>query len=277
MQQIINSLSVGAVYALVTVGYAMVFSVLRMINFAHTDMMMLGAYAGLVTAQLGGNSLLQFLVAVAVGAGISALVERFIYRRMYGAPPIKLMTSAIGVSVVLQYLVMLIFTAQPRAYPADEFSNSLILFGTKTTELRLFGIVLSAVLFSALALLVSKTKTGLFMRATAQDRIGAMAVGIDRNRIISLTFTIGGAVAAVAGVIFGKLYLITPLMSANIGIKAFVCTVVGGDSLSGAVLGALLLSFSETAVSAFLGSGYKDAVSFVVLIVALLLGKRGAK
>ena len=277
MQQIINSLSVGAVYALVTVGYAMVFSVLRMINFAHTDMMMLGAYAGLVTAELGGNTFLQFLTAVVVGATMSALVERFVYRRMYSAPPIKLMTTAIGVSVILEYSTMMIFTAQPRAYPADKFSNALSLFGIKTTELRLFAVVLCAVLFVALALLVSKTKTGLFMRAAAQDRVGAMAVGINRNRIISLTFTIGGAAAAVAGVLFGKLYLITPLMGANIGIKAFVCTVVGGDSLSGAVLGALLLSFSETAVSVFLGSGYKDAVSFVVLIVVLLFTKRGAK
>ena len=277
MQQILNSLSVGAVYALVAVGYAMVFSVLRMINFAHTDMMMLGAYAGLVTAQLGGNAFLQFLTAATVGAVTSALVERFIYRRMYGAPPLKLMTSAIGVSVVLEYTTMMIFTAQPRAYPADEFSNGLNLFGIKTTELRLLAIALSAVLFAVLALVVSRTKTGLHMRAAAQDRIGAMAVGIDRNRIISLTFTIGGAAAAVAGVLFGKLYLITPLMGAGIGIKAFVCTVVGGDSLSGAVLGALLLSFSETAVSVFLGSGYKDAVSFVVLIPALLLTKRGEK
>ena len=140
MQQILNSLSVGAVYALVAVGYAMVFSVLRMINFAHTDMMMLGAYAGLVTAQLGGNAFLQFLTAATVGAVTSSLVERFIYRRMYGAPPLKLMTSAIGVSVVLEYTTMMIFTAQPRAYPADEFSNGLNLFGIKTTELRLLAI-----------------------------------------------------------------------------------------------------------------------------------------
>lgn len=274
MQQIINSLSVGAVYALVTVGYAMVFSVLRMINFAHTDMMMLGAYAGLVAAELGGNALVQFLTAAAVGAAMSAAVERIVYRPMYAAPPIKLMTSAIGVSVILEYSTMMLFTAQPRAYPADEFSNSLSFFGIKTTELRLFAVVLCAVLFAALAFLVSKTKTGLFMRAAAQDRVGAMAVGINRNRIISLTFTIGGAAAAVAGVLFGKLYLITPLMGANIGIKAFVCTVAGGNSLWGAVLGALLLSFSETAVSVFLGSGYKDAVSFVVLIAVLLLGKK---
>ena len=275
MQQILNSLSVGAVYALVTVGYAMVFSVLRMINFAHTDMMMLGAYAGLVTAQLGGGTLLQFLTAILAGAGMSAVVERVVYRPLYTAPPLKLMTAAIGVSVILQYSVMLFFTAQPRAYPTTDLSDAVAFWGIKTTELRLFGIAISAVLFLALALVVSKTKTGLWMRAAAQDSIGAMAVGINRNQIISLTFTIGGAAAAVAGVLFGKLYLITPLMGANIGIKAFVCTVVGGKgSLSGAVIGALLLSFSETAVSVFLGSGYKDAVSFVVLIVVLVLNKR---
>ena len=277
MQQILNTLSVGAVYALVTVGYAMVFSVLRMINFAHTDMMMLGAYTGLVTAELGGNSLLQFLTAMLVGAGMSVLVERVVYRPMYSSPPIKLMTSAIGVSVVLEYSIMLLFTAQPRAYPVDEFSNGLNFFGTKTTELRLFAIVLSAALFVALAVLVSKTRLGLHMRAAAQDRIGAMAVGIDRDKTVSLTFAIAGSAAAIAGVLFGKLYLVTPLMGSSIGIKAFVCTVVGGNNLAGAVLGALFLSFSETAVSVFLGSGYKDAVSFAVLIVALLLKERGAK
>lgn len=272
MQQILNSLSVGAVYALVTVGYAMVFSVLRMINFAHTDMMMLGAYAGLVTAQLGGGTFVQFLTAILVGAGVSAAVERTVYRPLYTATPLKLMTAAIGVSVILQYSTMLVFTAQPRAYPTTDLSDSVSFWGIKTTALYLFAIAVSAILFSVLAFVVAKTKTGLWMRAAAQDAIGAMAVGINRNRIISFTFTIGGAAAAVAGVLFGKLYLITPLMGANIGIKAFVCTVVGGKgSLSGAVLGALLLSFSETAVSVFLGSGYKDAVSFVILIVFLLL------
>ena len=275
MQQILNALSVGAVYALVTVGYAMVFSVLRMINFAHTDMMMLGAYAGLVAARLGGGTLVQFLSAILVGAGVSAAVERTVYRPLYTASPLKLMTAAIGVSVVLQYSTMLVFTAQPRAYPTTDLSESVSFWGIKTTGLHLFTIGVSAILFLVLAVVVAKTKTGLWMRAAAQDAIGAMAVGINRSRIISLTFTIGGAAAAVAGVLFGKLYLITPLMGSNIGIKAFVCTVVGGKgSLSGAVLGALLLSFSETAVSVLLGSGYKDAVSFVILIAVLLFTKR---
>ena len=276
MQQILNAFSVGAVYALVTVGYAMVFSVLRMINFAHTDMMMLGAYAGLVAARLGGGTAAQLLAAILVGAGVSAAVERAVYRPLYTASPLKLMTAAIGVSVVLQYSTMLVFTAQPRAYPTTDLSESVNFWGIKTTGLHLFTIGVSAILFLALSLVVAKTKTGLWMRAAAQDAIGAMAVGINRNKIISLTFTIGGAAAAVAGVLLGKLYLITPLMGANIGIKAFVCTVVGGKgSLSGAVLGAFLLSFSETAVSVLLGSGYKDAVSFVILIAVLIMHRRG--
>ena len=277
MQQIVNSLTVGAVYALVTVGYAMVFSVLNMINFAHTDVMMLGAYAGYLVAASGGGIFAQLLAAVLAGALTSLAVERFLYRPLYNASAMKLMTAAIAVSVILEYSVMLIFTAQPRAYPSGELSDAVLAFGVKTTELRLFAVGLSAVLFAALALVVAKTKTGLRMRAAAQDPVGALTVGINRNRIISLTFAIGGAAAAVAGVVFGNLYLITPLMGANIGIKAFVCTVVGGkDSLWGAVLGAFMLSFSETAVCIFLGSGYKDAVSFVILISALLLAKKTA-
>lgn len=275
MQQIVNSLTVGAVYALVTVGYAMVFSVLSMINFAHTDVMMVGAYAGYLVAKPGGSIVLQLIVAVLAGALTSTAVERFLYRPLHKASPLKLMTAAIAVSVILQYSVMLLFTAQPRAYPSGALSDAVSVFGIKTTELRLFAVGLSAVVFAVLALIVAKTKTGLWMRAAAQDPVGAMAVGINRNRIITITFAIGGAAAAVAGVIFGNLYLITPLMGANIGIKAFVCTVVGGkDSLWGAVLGAFLLSFSETAVCTFLGSGYKDAVSFVILIAVLLINRR---
>ena len=249
-----------------------------MINFAHTDVMMLGAYAGLMAAKAGGGIALQLAVAVLVGVAASTMIERVVYRPLYNSPSLKLMTAAIGVSVILQYSVMLIFTAQPRAYPSGEMADAISIFRIKTTELRLFAVGLSMALFALLALLVTRTRIGLHIRAAAQDKIGAMAVGINRNRIISLTFAIGGAAAAVAGVIFGNLYLITPLMGANIGIKAFVCTVLGGKgSLSGAVIGAFLLSFSETAVSTFLGSGYKDAVSFVVLLVTLLLSKRGKK
>ena len=273
MQQLVNSLTVGAVYALVTVGYSMVFSVLDMINFAHTDMMMLGAYAGYLVARSGGGLFAQIAVGMSVGAVASAVVERTVYRRLRGKAPLKTMTAAIAVSVILQYSVMMAFTAQPRAYPAGNWQVTQ-LFGAKTTSIRILAIAVSAVCFVALALLVSKTRAGLEMRATAQDPIGAMAVGIDRNKVISTTFLIGGAAAGLAGVMYGNIYLITPLMGANIGIKAFVCTVAGGKgSLWGAVLGALLLSFSETAVCTFLGSGYKDAVCFAVLIVVLLLSK----
>lgn len=271
MQQILNSLTVGAVYSLVTVGYAMVFSVLNMINFAHTDMMMLGAYAGYLVAKQGGGLFLQITVGMVVGAIMSAVVERTVYRRLYDKSPLKLMTSAIAVSVILQYSMMMLFSASPRPYPIGKLSNAVSLFGAKTTELRLFSVGLTVLVFTALALLVAKTKTGLHIRAAAQDSLGAMAVGIDRNKVISLTFLIGGAAAGLAGVMYGNMYLITPLMSGNIGIKAFVCTVAGGKgSLWGAVLGAFLLSFSETAVCTFLGSGYKDAVSFVILILFLL-------
>ncbi len=278
MQQILNSLTVGAVYSLVTVGYAMVFSVLNMINFAHTDMMMLGAYAGYLVARQGGGLFLQIVVGTTVGAVMSAVVERSVYRRLYDKSPLKLMTSAIAVSVILQYSVMMAFSASPRPYPTGQLSDAVSLFGAKTTELRLFAVGITAVVFTALAFLVAKTKTGLHIRAAAQDSLGAMAVGIDRNKVISLTFLIGGAAAGLAGVMYGNMYLITPLMSGNIGIKAFVCTVAGGKgSLWGAVLGAYLLSFSETAVCTFLGSGYKDAVSFVILIAVLLFNKRSGK
>lgn len=271
MQQIVNSLTVGAVYSLVTVGYAMVFSVLNMINFAHTDMMMLGAYAGYLVAKAGGGLFWQIAVGTLVGGVASAVVERTVYRRLYGKSPLKLMTAAISVSVILQYSVMMAFSASPRPYPMGQLSDTVSFFGAKTTEMRLFAVGITAAVFIFLAVLVARTKTGLHIRAAAQDALGAMAVGVDRNRVISLTFLIGGAAAGLAGVTYGNVYLITPLMGGNIGIKAFVCTVAGGKgSLLGAVLGAFLLSFSETAVCTFFGSGYKDAVSFVILIVCLL-------
>lgn len=271
MQQLVNSLTVGAIYALVTVGYSMVFSVLNMINFAHTDIMMLGAYAGYLVAKSGAGIFPQLLTASVMGAVASVFIERVVYRPLYNKPPLKLMTAAIAVSVILQYLMMLIFTAQPRAYPTGSLSDTVAVLGVKTTELRSFAVGFATLMFAILALLVSKTKTGLHMRAATQDPLGAEVSGINRNKIISITFSIGGVAAAMAGVIYGNLYLITPLMSGGIGIKAFVCTVAGGKgSIWGAVLGALLLSFCETAVCVFFGSGYKDAVSFVILILFLL-------
>lgn len=268
MQELFNSLTVGAIYALVTVGYAMVFSVLGMINFAHTDMMMLGGYVGYLAAGAGLPIFFQLVSASAVGAGMSVFVEKAVYRRLSG---LKLMTAGIAVSVILEYTIMLIFTAEPRAYIPLALSDTVRIAGLKTTQLRLFAVAAAVLMFTVLAFLILKTKTGLHIRAAAQDSLGAKAVGIDCGRAVSATFAIGGAAAAIAGVIYGNLYVITPLMGSTVGIKAFVCTVAGGKgSLWGAVIGALLLSVSETAVSVFLGSGYKDAVSFVILIAVLL-------
>lgn len=269
MQQLMNVLTVGAVYALAAVGYALVFSVLNMVNFAHTDVLTFGAYVGLYVSRAFGFGLFGQLAAGALaGAALGFLCERLCFRRAVG-DSLRLMTAAIGVSVVLEYGMMLCFSAQPQAYGGQERTWSL--WGMRVGENRLVAVCLAAAVFAGIAVFL-RTRRGRQVRAFSQDALGAASVGVSKDAVLDLTFALSGAAAALAGVLYGRLYVVTPLMGATIGMKAFVCTVAGGKgSLWGAVLGAYLLSAAETAVCVFLGSGAKDAVAYVVLIVALLL------
>ena len=289
MQQFINGLTQGSIYALIALGYTMVYGVLRLINFAHGDVYMLGAYFGLYTALRFGalgegnygpvSAISAFTLAMIGAAIVGILIERFAYRPLRNAPKLTLLITAIGMSMLLEYGGQMVFGAAPRGYPrlidpstfvinTDAYSLSLVQF---------IIIVVAALLMLALQFIVQKTKTGRAMRAVSLDRGAAALMGINTEVVIAVTFALGSALAAAAGVLTGIYQpTITPLIGLQVGLKAFVAAVLGGiGSLPGAMLGGLLMGFAEVVVISQGGSRYSDAIAFAILIVVLLFKPAG--
>ena len=290
MQQFINGLTQGSIYALIALGYTMVYGVLRLINFAHGDVYMLGAYFGLYAALRfggqgeGGYSVVTALAAFAVamlGAALAGIaIERFAYRPLRGAPKLTLLITAIGMSMLLEYGGQMVFGASPRGYPRLIQDRLLLDRGAWSLSLvQLLIIVVSALLMLALQFIVQKTKVGRAMRAVSLDRPAAALMGINTEIVIAVTFALGSALAAAAGVLLGIYQpAISPLIGLQVGLKAFVAAVLGGiGSIPGAMLGGLLMGFAEVAVISQVpdGSRYSDAIAFAILIVVLLFKPAG--
>ena len=288
MQQFINGLTQGSIYALIALGYTMVYGVLRLINFAHGDVYMLGAYFGLYAAlrfgAMGeGNygpvaAITAFTVAMIGAAIVGILIERFAYRPLRNAPKLTLLITAIGVSMLLEYGGQMVFGAAPRGYPRLIEDQPLIeKTGWTLTLVQCLIIVVAALLMLALQFIVQKTKTGRAMRAVSLDRGAAALMGINTEVVIAVTFALGSALAAAAGVLTGIYQpTITPLIGLQVGLKAFVAAVLGGiGSIPGAMLGGLLMGFAEVIVISQGGSRYSDAIAFAILIVVLLFKPAG--
>ena len=290
MQQFINGLTQGSIYALIALGYTMVYGVLRLINFAHGDVYMLGAYFGLYTAlrfgKLGaGNfgpvaALSAFGIAMLGAALVGILIERFAYRPLRNAPKLTLLITAIGMSMLLEYGGQMVFGSSPRGYPL--LITNTLLVDTPTWTISVVQaviIVVAALLMVALQFVVQKTKIGRAMRAVSLDRPAAALMGINTEIVIAVTFALGSALAAAAGVLTGVYQpTITPLVGLQVGLKAFVAAVLGGiGSLPGALLGGLLMGFAEVLVISQVpgGSAYSDAIAFGILIVVLLFKPAG--
>ena len=290
MQQFINGLTQGSIYALIALGYTMVYGVLRLINFAHGDVYMLGAYFGLFAAARfgtradGGFSVIAVLGAFAVAmlgaALVGVLIERFAYRPLRNAPKLTLLITAIGMSMLLEYGGQMIFTPNPQAFPA--LIEDRLLINRDTWSLgvvQVLIIVVAALLMMTLQFIVQKTKVGRAMRAVSLDRPAAALMGINTEIVIALTFALGSALAAAAGVLTGIYQpTLTPLIGLQVGLKAFVAAVLGGiGSLPGAMLGGLLMGFAEVVVISQVpgGSAYSDAIAFGILIVVLLFKPAG--
>lgn len=277
MQQLINGLSIGSVYALVALGYSLVFGVLRMINFAHCDIMTLGAYAGYFCAsylQLG--FILSTLWAVLFCSAVGIVIERWAYRPLRGIRGMPIMVVAIGLSLLLEYIVMFFFGADVRVYPPDFLGGILVIGGISLPVSRLVALVLALFLMGGLQFILHKTRQGRAMRAVADDSIAARLCGVDEKKIISLAFAIGSALAGVAGVAYGSMYLISPLMGTTPGLKAFAAAVVGGiGSIPGALLGGFALGLVETFVGAVWNTAFKDMIAFIILIVVILFKPGG--
>jgi branched-chain amino acid transport system permease protein len=284
LQQLVNGLSLGSIYALIALGYTMVYGVLRLINFAHGDVYMLGAYAGyFLSRRLRGDepSLVSALIVMIGAMGACALVgvviERFAYRPVRRASRLTLLITAIGVSLFIENGAQLVFGPDPKFFPSLAPRADFRLGHVRITSEQLTVIVVSFLLMVALRFFILKTRTGKAMRAVSFSLDAAKLMGISTDAIIAATFALGSALAAAAGVLIGmQIPKIDPLMGIVYGLKAFVAAVLGGiGNIPGAVLGGLLIGTSEVMVVGYLSSTYRDAIAFGILILVLLLRPQG--
>lgn len=279
IQQLINGVSLGSIYALIALGYTMVYGIIKLINFAHGDIYMVGAYIGFFAiAGLGLGIFPALLISMAVTAILGCVVERLAYKPLRGAPRISVLISAIGVSFLLEYVTMYFVTPTPRTFPEVFESSTAFHFGgfiINGQQILIF--MITFVLMAILTYIVQKTKTGKAMRAVSFDTETARLMGIDADRVISVTFAIGSALAAAGGVLVGVYYnSIDPLMGIMPGLKAFVAAVLGGIGvLPGAALGGLILGVIEALVAGFISSTFRDAAAFAILIFVLLVRPSG--
>lgn len=297
LQQIINGLVLGSIYALIALGYTMVYGVLGIINFAHGEVLMIGAMVSLsllglilnLTSDLPGwlTLLIVLLVTMAVCAGLSYWIERIAYRPLRNAPRLAPLISAIGMSILLQTIAMMIWSRNPMTYPQLLPAVPIDLFasGATITGKEIAIIVVALIVMAGLLFLVEKTKLGRAIRATAEQTQIAALMGVNPNRVISITFMLGGALAGLAGVMIASNYGNVHFYMGFIpGLKAFTAAVLGGiGNLKGAMLGGLLLGLIESLGAGYIGeltggvfgSNYQDIFAFLVLILVLVLRPTG--
>jgi len=280
-QQIINGISLGSMYALIAIGYTMVYGVLRLINFAHADIMMVGAFAAFYAGDSLGFSLaFASLFALVFSIIIGILTDKIAYKPLRQSPRISLLITAIGVSFLLENVVNVTFGGTPKSFSVPEFFEQVInVKGVTLTPTVIIVPIITLVLLSILLFILFKTKYGMAIRALAFDIKTVSLMGIDSNRIIMIVFIIGSGLAAVSGIFWAISYpILTPYMGVMIGLKAFAAAVLGGiGSVSGAVLGGFILGFTEVIFVAFFPElgGYKDAIAFIFLIFVLLFKPTG--
>lgn len=278
IQQLVNGISLGSIYALIALGYTMVYGIIKLINFAHGDVFMLGAFIGFYAiARWEMNFVLALVVAMVLCAVIGVIIERVAYKRLRNATRIAALITAIGVSLLIEYTVIFFRGASPEAYPTVFESSNIEVFGAQISTQSLIILSISLLLMILLQFIVHKTKIGKAMRAVSHDADAARLMGINVDNTISATFAIGSALAGAAGVIFGIYYTrIDPLMGVLPGVKAFIAAVLGGiGSIPGAMVGGLVLGVVETIVSALGYSLWRDAAAFVILILILILRPAG--
>ena len=290
VQQLINGLSLGSIYALIALGYTMVYGIVKLINFAHGDIMMMGAYAGyfvlvsLATVPGAGIVvsvpvlILAFLAAMVLCGLLSLVIERFAYRPLRNAPRLNSLITAIAVELILQNTMRVLpfVGPDPRQFPTMATKN--FAFGPiSISNIQLIVIFSSAVLMIALNYVVNMTKTGKAMQAVSYDMQAASLMGISVNKTIAITFVIGSVLAGAGGVLYATAYpQIDPVMGYMPGLKAFIAAVLGGiGSIPGAMLGGVILGIAETLTKGFLSSQYADAISFSILIIILLVKPTG--
>ena len=285
-QQLINGLSLGAIYALIALGYSMVYGLLKFINFAHGDILMVGAFAGFYAAPVMARLLPcpwmitagVLICAMLVCAVLGVVIERLAYRPLRNQPKLAVLITSIGVSLLLSYGGQIVFGVNQKAFP-DLLPPLRVALGGGVTISgnHLLVMAVTLVLLVSLREIVQRTRFGLALRALSQNRDAAALMGVNSNIVISVTFAIGSGLAGAAGVLYAmNIHSIEPLMGTLPGIKAFVAAVLGGiGSLPGAVVGGLLLGLRECLLGGSYLSSYRDAIAFGILIVILLLRPSG--
>lgn len=280
IQYLINGISIGAVYAIIALGYTMVYGIAKMLNFAHGDVIMVGAYISFcVTNYLGLPAVVSILAAMLVCTALGILIEGLAYKPLRGTPGLAVLITAIGVSYFLQNAAQLIWGSAPKNFtsivtmkPVSLFEGQLVITGEVIVT-----VVVSILVMVGLTLFTGKTRTGKAMRAVSEDRDAAQLMGINVNQTISTTFAIGSALAAVAGVLLcSTVPTLQPTTGSMPGIRAFTAAVFGGiGSIPGAMLGGILIGIIETFAKAYISTQFSDAVVFSVLIVILLVKPAG--
>lgn len=280
LSYLINGISLGSVYAIIALGYTMVYGIARMLNFAHGDIIMVGGFTVFtIVTTMGGSPVVGILASVVVCTVLGVTIERVAYRPLRDASPLAVLITAIGVSYLLQNVALLIFGSNARQFTSVITVPALKLAGGKLSisSVTIVAILSCIVIMAALMTFINKTKMGQAMLAVSEDRGAATLMGINVNRTISVTFAIGSALAAVAGVLLCSAYpSLSPYTGSMPGIKAFVAAVFGGiGSIPGAFIGGILLGIIENLAKAYISSQLSDAIVFSVLIIVLLVRPTG--
>jgi Branched-chain amino acid ABC-type transport system, permease components len=278
LEQLINGVRTGSIYALIALGYTMVYGIAKMINFAHGDIIMVGAYSLYVFIVLCNlPSVVAILLTMVICASFGVLMEKVAYKPLRKAPPLSVLITAIGVSFFLQNLALLIFKATPIPFGSIIKVPSVSIAGMNISGMTIATLVVTTISMVILTLYINKTKGGRAMRAVSEDQDAAQLMGVDVNGTISKTFAIGSALAAIAGILYISQYeSLLPTMGALPGIKAFVAAVLGGiGSIPGAMLGGIILGIIESVSKAYISTQLADAIVFGMLVLVLLVKPSG--
>ena len=277
-QQLINGIQTGSVYALVAIGYTMVYGIAKMINFAHGDIIMVGSYVALLFFQSSGLPVWGVVLATAlVSAVLGVVIERLAYKPLRGGSRLATLITTIGVSFLLQNLFLLLFGSSPKPFPNHFTGEGFTVGGVTISRLTATTVLVTVVLMVLLTVFVSRSRAGKAMRAVSEDQGAAQLMGINIDTSISLTFAIGSAMAAVAAVLYSSTYpLINPYMGSMLGLKAFIAAVIGGSGvIPGAMIGGFLIGIAEALIKGYISSALSDAIVFGLLIVVLLVKPTG--
>ena len=277
LQQIINGITLGGIYTLVAVGLSMIFGIVNIINFAHGEFYMIGAYLALIVGVTLGLPVALVMAAGIIGGGLLGYIsEKLVFKPIRNTPHVNSIVVSMGLSIILANGAISVFTPTPKTIPPLFGTGVVNVFGTYVSVQRLCILLISVILISLLTFFVERTWMGMAMRSVAQDQTTARLMGINIDTVSSVTFIIGTALAAVSGILVGSLFVIEPHMGGVIGLKAFAVVILGGvGSIPGAIVAGMVLGVSETLAAGYLSTGLKDLVAFAIMIGVLLFRPSG--